>query len=62
MSTDHGRINDDELIRRLGEKNLYEFLAIMIFTTCTVEAAQTFTIELLINDPWPRDRFELPVG
>jgi serine/threonine protein kinase len=62
ISMGHGHINESDLIRRLDKKNLYDFLAIMIFTTCTIEAARTFTIELLINDSWPPDMFRLPVG
>lgn len=60
--TDCGPINERDLIKRLGERNLYEFLAIMIFTTCTIEASRKFTIELLVNNSWPRNMFRLPVG
>ena len=59
---DCGHISERDLIKRLGERNIYEFLAIMIFTTCTIEASRKFTSELLVNNSWTRDMFKLPVG
>jgi serine/threonine protein kinase len=58
----HSHVSETELIARLGDRNLYDFLAIMIFATCTINAARTFTTKLLIHESWPRDRFSLPVG
>ncbi|KAJ5307026.1 hypothetical protein N7508_006041 [Penicillium antarcticum] len=44
------------LVRRVGQRKLHTFLAILIFTSCTIEAARTFTVKLLA----PTDTNSLP--
>lgn len=58
----HSHISELDLIARLDDRNLSDFLAILFFTSCTIKAARTFTVELLINDSWPPNKFKLPVG
>lgn len=53
---------EEELIRRLDERGLYEFLAILIFSQCRLEAARTFTTKVLGKDPWPSDICSLPAN
>ncbi|CAP98908.1 Pc22g16200 [Penicillium rubens Wisconsin 54-1255] len=43
----------------MRQRKLYDFLAILIFTSCTIEAARTFTIKLLAQTTSP-DLYALP--
>ncbi|KAK3381856.1 hypothetical protein B0H63DRAFT_435372 [Podospora didyma] len=45
--------DEDELVERVNKRNLHDFLAILIFGTCRIEAARTFTRELVARDDWP---------
>ncbi|KAJ5980172.1 hypothetical protein N7481_007470 [Penicillium waksmanii] len=49
-----------DLIKRLKERDLYNFLAILIFTTCNIEAARTFTAELLVKEIFEGNLYSLP--
>ncbi|KAI0376201.1 kinase-like protein [Hypomontagnella monticulosa] len=45
----------DLLVSRTGERNLYNFIAILIYAHCSVKSAKSFTQKLLASDPdsWP---------
>ncbi|KAJ6095506.1 hypothetical protein N7486_006252 [Penicillium sp. IBT 16267x] len=51
----------DHLIRRVAERDLYNFLATMIYITCSIHAARTFVTELVAQDAWPAEIYKLPV-
>jgi serine/threonine protein kinase len=53
-------MTEGDLIKRLKERDLYNFLAILIFTTCNIEAARTFTTELLFKETFDSDLYSLP--
>lgn len=55
-------MSEVDLIKRLKERNLYDFLAILIFTTCNIEAARTFTTKLLIEEDFDGNVYSLPAG
>lgn len=59
-TTDEVDLNEENLIKRMSERDLYDFLAILIFTSCTIDAARTFTIKLLAQNSWPKDLCTLP--
>ncbi|KAJ6038519.1 uncharacterized protein N7446_005323 [Penicillium canescens] len=50
----------DNLVKRMKERGLYTFLAILIFTSCTIEAARTFTLKLLAPKERSKDFGALP--
>ncbi|KAJ5899210.1 hypothetical protein N7495_003954 [Penicillium taxi] len=60
---DQASITKANLFRNIHERNLYTFLAILIFSHCSFEAVRTFTIELLAKDEntWRMDVCGLPV-
>ncbi|KAJ5923408.1 hypothetical protein N7454_008653 [Penicillium verhagenii] len=55
-------LSNDLLIRRVAERDLYDFLATLIFITCSIHAARTFTTELVAQDAWPVNIYKLPVS
>lgn len=59
--TPDSHLTEDNLIEILKERELHRFVAILIFITCNVEAARTFTTELLVKEPFERDKYSLPV-
>ncbi|KGO36018.1 hypothetical protein PEX1_080440 [Penicillium expansum] len=52
--------NEENLIDNMRERKLHNFLAILIFTSCTIEAARTFTIKLLAQTGWSPNLCSLP--
>lgn len=53
-------LSEEDLIKRVDERDLYDSLAILLFSSCTVEDARTFTTELLVKDIFASDGFVLP--
>ena len=53
-------LDEDNLIKQMRTRKLYDFLAILIFTSCTIEAARTFTIKLLAQTAWSPNVCSLP--
>ncbi|KAJ5165156.1 uncharacterized protein N7500_006986 [Penicillium coprophilum] len=53
-------LNEDSLINKMRERKLYDFLAILIFTSCTIEATRKFTIKLLAPTAWSPNICSLP--
>ncbi|KAK0719271.1 hypothetical protein B0H67DRAFT_149719 [Lasiosphaeris hirsuta] len=49
-TTEYFGLDENSLITRVRERKLYDFLAVLIFATCGIEAALVFTNELLIQD------------
>lgn len=47
------KLTEEDLVARVNERQLHDFLAILIFATCGFEAASTFIIKLVANDAWP---------
>ncbi|KAJ5765990.1 uncharacterized protein N7511_003606 [Penicillium nucicola] len=56
------QIRVDTLVQRLDQRKLHKFLAILIFTSCTIATARTFTIKLLAptDTEWPQSLSILP--
>ncbi|KAJ5836617.1 hypothetical protein N7447_002643 [Penicillium robsamsonii] len=52
-------LTEDNLINKMRERELYDFLAILIFTSCTITAARRFT-RLLAQTDWSEDICSLP--
>ncbi|CAI7603511.1 unnamed protein product [Penicillium glandicola] len=52
--------NEDNLIDKMRKRKLYDFLAILIFSSCTIQSARTFTIKLLAQTAWSPDLCVLP--
>lgn len=46
-------ITEEDFIRRIDERQLHDFLAILIFASCDIEAARAFTTKLVAKDAWP---------
>ncbi len=65
-SMDHFGHSVDTLVTRMNERGLHDFLAILIFATCRVEAARAFTAQLVAANSWPvkdrkgKDLYSLP--
>jgi serine/threonine protein kinase len=57
--TDTG-LSEEDFSATVNERDLHDFLAILIFSSCTVEDARTFTTELLVKDTFASDTFSLP--
>lgn len=55
-------LTEEKLAKRVIERELHSFLAVLIFTSCSIEAARTFTTRLVAKDPWPRQFWSLPVA
>ncbi|KAJ5650893.1 uncharacterized protein N7484_004616 [Penicillium longicatenatum] len=53
--------NQDHLIQRVAERDLYDFLATLMYITCSIHAARTFVTELVFHDVWPAEIYKLPV-
>jgi serine/threonine protein kinase len=53
-------LSEDILVTKIHERKLYNFLAILIFTSCNIEAARTFTIKLLAQTAWSPSACSLP--
>lgn len=46
-------LTEEDLVRRMDERQLHDFLAILMFATCRVQAARIFTTQLVAGDKWP---------
>ncbi|KAK3335227.1 kinase-like domain-containing protein [Cercophora scortea] len=46
-------LDETTLVARVYERQLHDFLAILIFSACRIEAARTFTTQLVAQDGWP---------
>lgn len=62
----HVQTNEEYLVRRVKERELHDFLAILIFTKCKIEQARRFTTQLMDEETWPalgmiRTQYSLPV-
>jgi serine/threonine protein kinase len=58
--TTESDLSGEDLIERVNERALYDFLAVLIFSSCTVDEVRTFTTELLVKDTFASDTFALP--
>ncbi|OQD65678.1 hypothetical protein PENPOL_c005G00805 [Penicillium polonicum] len=52
--------DENNLSRKMGERKLHNFLAILIFASRSIEAARTFTTKLLAQRAWPPGICSLP--
>ncbi|KAJ5402365.1 uncharacterized protein N7487_008261 [Penicillium crustosum] len=50
---DQFQLAEEDFVKRIDERELYEFLAILIFASCNIKAARTFTTKLVAKDVWP---------
>jgi hypothetical protein len=50
------------LVENLNKKHLHNFLAILIFSMCDIEAVQKFAIKVLATESWPAGRCSLPTS
>lgn len=55
-------LREEDLITRVDKRKLHNFLAILLFSSCTVEDARTFTTKLLIEDTFATGGFALPTN
>ncbi|KAJ5512547.1 hypothetical protein N7463_002099 [Penicillium fimorum] len=55
----NGDLTEDNLINKMRERELYDFLAILIFASCNISAIQRFT-RLLAQTDWSEDICSLP--
>jgi serine/threonine protein kinase len=44
---------EEDLVHRINERQLHDFLAILIFATCRTQAARIFTTRLVAGNEWP---------
>lgn len=61
-SEDDLNLNEEILIARLHERELHDFLAILAFGSCSIEAARIFTTKLLAKKSWPKALCTLPAS
>lgn len=54
-------LDEDHLLERIFDRDLYDFLATLIYITCNIHAARTFVTELLVKDIWSENSYRLPV-
>ncbi|KAJ5867576.1 hypothetical protein N7534_002129 [Penicillium rubens] len=59
LQLDMSNLDLEDSLLKMRQRKLYDFLAILIFTSCTIEAARTFTIKLLAQTTSP-DLYALP--
>ncbi|KAK5653979.1 hypothetical protein OQA88_7655 [Cercophora sp. LCS_1] len=58
----HFGVPEDELIKRVRDRNLLDFLAVLIFANCPIETARAFTKRLVAHNDWPVERNGRKVG
>lgn len=46
-------LGESELAARVDSRGLHDFLAVLIFASCGIEAARTFTAKLVSSNEWP---------
>lgn len=44
---------EEDFIRRIDERGLHNFLAILIFANCDIDASRAFITKLVAKDAWP---------
>lgn len=60
---EQSHIDEKDFIGRIKTKDLYDFLAILIFATCSIDAAKAFVTIFVVNDPETTGHsVTLPVG
>lgn len=47
------QLAEEDFVRRIDERGLYDFVAILIFASCGIKAARTFTTKLVAKHVWP---------
>lgn len=47
------QITEEDFITRIDERQLHDFLSILIFASCDIKAAWTFATKLVAKDAWP---------
>ena len=52
-ATEQLRLTEAEFVERIENRQLYDFLALLIFTNCSIEAARAFTSKLVAGAIWP---------
>ncbi|KAK1752733.1 kinase-like domain-containing protein [Echria macrotheca] len=55
-------VTEDDMLRRVHDRQLYDFLAVLIFAKCRVETARIFAHELVAGNAWPVRRRGKAVG
>ncbi|KAJ5705265.1 hypothetical protein N7536_000954 [Penicillium majusculum] len=50
---DQFQLTKEDFVRRIDERQLHDFLAVLIFTKCTIGVARAFTTKLVAKDAWP---------
>jgi serine/threonine protein kinase len=57
------RLSEDSLVSRMKERELHDFLAILIFAACGIREAKTFVTGLVASPAWPvYDSRGIPIG
>lgn len=46
-------LTEDELVKRVEDRELHDFLAVLLFSSCGIEAGRIFTKELVARNEWP---------
>lgn len=46
-------LTEDELAERVDDRELHDFLAVLLFASCGIEAARRFTKKLVARNDWP---------
>jgi hypothetical protein len=54
--------HESVIARILVEKRLQEFLAILVFSMCDIEAARRFITKVLFSESWSSGRLEVPTS
>ena len=46
-------LTEDELVKRVEDRELHDFLAVLLFASCGIDAGRIFTKELVARNEWP---------
>ncbi|PCH02423.1 Hypothetical protein PENO1_022300 [Penicillium occitanis (nom. inval.)] len=46
-------LTENELVERVDDRELHDFLAVLLFASCGIEAARRFTKKLVARNEWP---------
>jgi len=58
-------LGDDEFLHRIEKRDLYDFLAVLIFASCNIAEARAFVDKLVAEEEWSeadRERCRLPAS
>lgn len=55
-------LTEEDLASRVDARDLHSFLAVLMFTGCSIDAARRFTTKLVAKDLWTKDFWSLPVA